>query len=102
MTWYTANVVKTERPAAVLFNLTELGYECGDAIGGFAYPLLNPDRGSFTPACVVAKGKTATALQWFFQPGVTFGLAGFKLFSDAAEGLEFLKNRLGPETREEH
>jgi hypothetical protein len=92
---YTAEVVKRERPIAVLFNLTELRYKWGDAIGGIAFPLLDRERSSFTPACVVAKGKTAQALQWFFQDRVIFGLAGFKLFTEAEQGLEFLQKQLG-------
>jgi hypothetical protein len=98
MTAYTADVVKWERPATVLFNLTELRYEWGDAIGGIALPFLDRDTSSFTPACVVAKGKTARALQWLFEDRIIFGLAGFKLFTEAEQGLRFLKKQLGVQT----
>ena len=91
---YVTQVVSKENPSAVLFNLTEYEYGAGDAIGQIVIPLLDHEKRSFKPACVVAKGRTAKALEWFFAPNVIFGIAGMKLFSDVAEGLVFLKKRL--------
>jgi hypothetical protein len=92
MAAYVMAVVKNDRPAAILFNLTNLQYEFGD--GGIALPLMLNEK-SVIPACFVANGTTAQALQWFFQRDVIFGIAGFKLFPDREQGLAFLKERTG-------
>jgi len=91
---FTSEVVSREHPIAVLFNMTDLRYQWGDAIGSIAFPLLNVGTNSFKPACVVAKGRTARALEWFFTDRAIFGIAGFKLFSDSEQALRFLKNRI--------
>lgn len=87
-------VVKNDRPAAVLFNVSNLQYEFGDAIGGIATPLI-VKRKSAIPACFIANGATAKALQWFFQEKMIFNLFGFRLFSDRERGIAFLKERIG-------
>jgi len=92
MAAYVMTVVKNDRPAAILFNLSNLEYEFGDAIGGIALPLML-DKKSVIPACFVANGTTAQALERFFQRDMIFGIAGFKLFPDHEQGLAFLKER---------
>jgi hypothetical protein len=87
---YVTEVVKTNVPVAVLFNLTSMHYEFGDAIGGIAVPLFIRKK-SFIPACVVAREETARALQCFFEKRMIFDVAGFKLFHDSEQGLEFLR-----------
>ena len=90
---HVETVVTNDRPIAVLFNLTNLHYEFGDAIGGVAVPLI-AKRKSVIPACFVANGKTAQALQWFFNKNMIFGVAGYKLFPDREQGLSFLRERI--------
>jgi hypothetical protein len=94
MAAYVTRVVKNDRPTAVLFNLTNLHYEFGDAIGVLVLPLMVNEE-SVIPACFVANGATAQALQWLFQKNMIFGTAGFKLFPDHEQGLAFLKERIG-------
>lgn len=86
-------VVKNYGPADVLFNLSNLEYEFGDAIGAIAVPLITTMK-SVIAACFVAKGTTAQALQWLFQKNMIFGLARFKLFSDREQGIAFLRGRI--------
>jgi hypothetical protein len=93
MAEYVLGVVKNDRPAAVLFNLRNLQYEFGDAIGGIALPLMAKGK-SAIPACFVAGDTTARALQWFFQKNAIFGIAGFKMFADLDEAIAFLKERI--------
>lgn len=90
---YVTAVVENDRPIAIVFNLTDLRYDFGDAIGGIAVPLILK-RKSAIPACFVANGETARALQWFFGKNMIFGVAGFKLFSDHEQGLAFLRERI--------
>ena len=90
---YVTRVVKNDRPTAVVFNLSNLQYEFGDAIGGIVFPLILKGK-SVIPACFVANGTTAKALQWFFQKNMIFGFAGFKLFSDRERGIAFLRARI--------
>ena len=90
---HVETVVKNDRPIAVLFNLTNLRYEFGDAIGAIAVPLI-VEKKSWIPACFIASGKTAHALQWFFEKNMLFGFAGFKLFQDREQGLAFLSQRI--------
>jgi hypothetical protein len=90
---YVAAVVKNDRPIAILFNLTDLCYHFGDAIGGIAVPLFVKTK-SAIPACFVANGETARALEWFFKKNMIFGFAGFKLFPDHDQGLAFLRERI--------
>jgi hypothetical protein len=90
---HVEKVVKDDRPIAVLFDLTNLSYEFGDAIGGIAFPLI-VERKSWIPACFVASGKTAQALEWFFKKNMIFGVAGFKLFPDHEQGIAFLSERI--------
>jgi hypothetical protein len=95
---YVTRVVKNDRPAAVLFNLSNLAYEFGDAIGGIAFPLIVKGK-SVTPACFVANGTTAQALQWLFQKNTIFCLARFKLFSDREQAVAFLRERINKTQR---
>jgi hypothetical protein len=90
MKLHVETVVKNDRPIAVLFNLKNLRYEFGDAIGAIAVPLI-VEKKSWIPACFVASGKTAHALQWFFEKNMIFSVAGFKLFPDHEQGLAFLR-----------
>ena len=90
---YVETVVKNDRPIALLFDLTNLHYEFGDAIGGIAVPLILGKK-SWMPACFVANDKTAQALEWFFKKNMLFGVAGFKLFSAHEQGLAFLTERI--------
>jgi hypothetical protein len=62
MSTYVTRVVKNYGPAAVLFNLSNLEYEFGDAIGAIAVPLITTTKSAIA-ACFVAKGTTAQALQ---------------------------------------
>jgi len=91
---HVEKVVKNDRPIAVLFNLTNLHYEFGDAIGAIAVPLII-EKKSWIPACFVASGKTAQALQWFFNKNMIFSVAGFKMFPDHEQGLAFLRESIG-------
>jgi hypothetical protein len=58
------------------------------------YALPCPD-GIFLPACIVAKGRTAKALQWFLDARTVVYHAGVKLFDKFEDGLDFLTGRLG-------
>jgi len=44
--------------------------------------------------CVVATGRTAKALQPFFDPHWIWGLLGMKFFDNSDDGLTYVKNRL--------
>ena len=92
MAAHVTSAVKNDRAAAVLFNLSNLEYDFGDAIGAIAIPLIKSKP--VIPACFVANGTTAQALQWFFQKNMIFGVAGFKLFSDREQGTAFLTERI--------
>jgi len=95
MKTHVEKVVKNDRPIAVLFNLTNLHYEFGDAIGGaIAVPLLIIEKKSWIQACFVASGKTAQALQPFFNKNMIFSVAGFKMFPDHEQGLASLRERI--------
>ena len=87
---FVTAVVENDRPIAILFNLTDLHYQFGDAIGGIVVPLILKRKSPIT-ACFVANGETAQSLQWFFEKNMIFGVAGFKLFSDHEQGLAFLR-----------
>lgn len=91
---YVETVVKNDRPIAFLFDLTNLHYEFGDALGALAAPLV-VEKKSWMPACFVAKDKTAQALEGFFKKNMLFDIAGFKLFSDHEQALTFLTERIG-------
>lgn len=95
---YATEVVSKHNPSAVLFNFTELqlaeDYLSVDAITNIARPMMKSEEKSFRPACIIAEGSMAKALEWFFSNNMIFGFAGWKLFTDIAEGLAFLKKRL--------
>lgn len=96
MKHHVKRLVAEKSPVAVLFDLTELAYVWGDALGSIAWDLhqkTDPRKSKmlFIPACVIARGRTAKALEWFFSPNVIFGIAGMRLFDNVADGLEFLR-----------
>ncbi len=93
MKTHVEKVVKNDRPIAVLFNLANLHYEFGDAIGAIAVPLI-VEKKSWIPACFVARGNTAQALQWAFNKNMLFSVAGFKMFPDHEQGLAYLRERI--------
>jgi len=98
MKGYTTEVVTKQNPASVLFNFSGLqlaeDYHSVDAISEIASPLYDPKKNWIKPACVIAQGKMAKALEWLFAPKVIFGIIGWRLFGDVTEGSEFLEKRL--------
>ncbi|NNE09663.1 MAG: hypothetical protein HKN20_13970 [Gemmatimonadetes bacterium] len=93
MKQYVKEIVAAENPAAVLFNLTRLDYEFGDAIMGIVKPLIDADR-NVRPICIHAAGNTALALAPFFGPGFLWGVLGIASCDTRAEGIEKLNKML--------
>jgi hypothetical protein len=82
-------------PSGVLFNLRHLDYVWGDSIGGLAYLVVRRPQNTIIPACVVATGRTAKALRFFFFiKGHVFVIAGMRLFENEAEALQFLRTTI--------
>jgi hypothetical protein len=94
-----------EPPAAVLFDLTELHYEWGDAILGILY-LLKRNAGSrrrpvlaWPPVAIAARGATREALTTLGAEGGLGGLVEVRLVGTREEALAHLRERLaGPGT----
>lgn len=90
---FVSEVVADENPAAVLFNLTRLDYEFGDAIMGIVMPLI--DAGRITrPFCVHATGNTALSLAPLFRPPFMWSVLGVVSCDTRAAGIEILKKML--------
>lgn len=92
---YVSRVVGRVGPAAVLFDLTDLEYKWGDAIGTMVLPLRQKDM-TFTQFCLVAVGFTAVALRPLFATNFIFGAAGGKLFDSGRDAVTHLMSQLSP------
>lgn len=96
---FVSEVIASDDPAAVLFNLTKLDYEWGDAIMGIVMPLVRADQ-SIRPSCVHATGNTAQALVPMFEPRFLWGIYGVMSCDTRAEGIEKLREKLAqPDTK---
>jgi hypothetical protein len=84
-------IVEQERPAAVLFGLRRLDYVWGDAIFGLISAVADPAHETFLPACILAEGRTASALNGLCQ---CFWDMGIGLFRDRANAEAYLQERL--------
>ena len=96
---HVREVVLEYQPDAVLFDMTGLHYEFGNAIGGIVYGLHKGEGFRFReilPCCIVATGRTAKALEWFFEHGSghILHLASMHLVDALDAGTEFLRCRL--------
>jgi hypothetical protein len=79
----------------VLFDLTDLDFKWGDAIGTMVLPLRRNNM-TFTPSCLVAVGPTAVALRPLFATNFIFGAAGGKLFDNRQDAVTHLISQLSP------
>jgi hypothetical protein len=98
---YVRKVVVQRQPDAVLLDMTALDYVWGDAMGGVLYaPLAEhaPEFRTVIPACVVATGTTAKALEWFFEDPTGFRAFGMQMFDSIHDGIAFLRRRLAEST----
>jgi len=87
-------------PAAVLFDMTELHYEWGDAILGILYPLMQ-NAGShrspvllWPPVAIAARGATRHALTSLGVEGGLGGLVEVRLVETREVALDHLRERL--------
>ena len=87
---YIEKVLTNYNCIGVIFNLLELNYIYGDAICGIVKPLWT-DKG-ITPSCIIAKGKTAMAIEPLLGSHFLLGLAGCKLFRSYEDGIYYLKS----------
>jgi hypothetical protein len=90
---YVSQVVAQVNPAAVLFDLTDLDYEWGDAICTMVLPLRTKDK-TFRPFCLIAVGPTAVALRPLFTANFIFGAFGGKLFENRQDGVAHLMSQV--------
>ncbi len=90
------SAVRYEGARAVIFDLSGLRYRRGDAIASIVLPLLDRSGEGCLPACVVAKGETATAIGPLMA-GTPFEVAGARLLDDVASAAADLETRLGAE-----
>jgi hypothetical protein len=93
-----SEIIGAEDPAGVLFNFLGLKYRWGDSIGNLATTIFNRQNRSILPACVLAKGRTAKALEWFHKVGTPFKIFKVDLFDTEEDALNFLHRRLSDET----
>jgi len=91
---YVRQLAAKHCTAAVMFDLTGLDYVWGDSILSIVLPFWDRKFPVTKPMCVVATGRTAEALQPFFDPLCIWGLLGVKFFDSLDDGLIYLKNRL--------
>ena len=88
------SLITEPHPAALLFDLTHLDYVWGDSIGGGIISLAFDKSGhGFLPTCLVARGRTAKALNGLMSLGLD--KIGFRLFKDEEEAVDFLRQKLG-------
>lgn len=90
-------VIREVQPAVVVFDLSDLVYIWGDAIGEIVHPL-QQETGGFLPSCIVARDRTARALSGLVQPQTIFGVAGTVLVQNVPEALENLRVRIRQKT----
>jgi len=98
MVSYLDSVLATTNAAAVLFDLRQLQYTSGDAIGGLAAALLKDRTAHMRPSAIVASGRTARSLQPLLGPQFIFGIVGTRMFSTIPDALNHLKRVLAQET----
>ena len=83
-------------PRAILFDLTCLEYEWGDAICGLVQAIVRErhELPLSIPTCVVARGETYEALKPLFDSIFLFHWAGSRLISERDEALAYLADAL--------
>ena len=89
---YTRSVLAGADASAVLFDLRNLRYVWGDAIGGLA--LLLQKNVVFRPSAIVASGGTAHALEPLLGSRFLFGVAGTKMFGTISEAVAHLSEAI--------
>ena len=62
---YVEHTIQTHQPEGLIFDLTGLHYQHGDAICEILRPLKQSQ--GFTPSCIVAGGKTKEALSTLYK-----------------------------------
>ena len=97
MVSYLRSALTTTDAAAILFDLRNLEYTWGDAIGGLAW-VLQKQAGVFRPSAIVANGLTARALAPLVGPQCSFGVVGTKMFGSMPEAIDHLERVLAQET----
>ena len=97
MVTYVRSVLSSTNATAVLFDLRDLHYTWGDAIGGLAWAL-REQATNFRPSAIVASGGTARALEPLLGPQFIFGVAGTKMFGSMGEAVHHLERLLDQET----
>jgi hypothetical protein len=93
MVSYVRSALDTREVAAALFDLRDLEYTWGDAIGGVVWALRQEGM-DFLPSAIVANGRTALALKSLFDMRGIFSVAGTKLFRTMNEPLRYLEGAL--------
>ncbi len=92
MIFFAREAIEKNSPSAVLFDLRRLNYTWGDAITDLARTVRDPETRRVLPACLLAKGRTATALEGLIRfAGRNMDLP---LFLDREEALQHLRSRL--------
>jgi hypothetical protein len=76
-------IVQSEKPSAILFNLSQLHYEWGDSILSLAYACFDRGARTIIPGCLLAEGKTADALESLINLGSTHLIELFRNRDDA-------------------
>lgn len=93
---YLRSVLSEVAAGGVVFDLTFLEYEWGDAIGSLAFPLLRGDKPR--PAAIVAHGQTASALKPLLQEPCVLGVAGVALTESVEEAIALVESRCNSES----
>lgn len=86
MVAYVRSALSTTNTAAMLFDLRNLDYTWGDAIGGLAVALMEKNA-SFRPSAIVAVGPTARALEPLLSRRFVIGFAGAKMFDNVPDAV---------------
>lgn len=97
MAGHARKIIADTNPEGVIFDLSRLHYEWGDAIGQLAFALHDPANGTVRPGVVVATGSTARVLEPLFAPNFVFGALGVALVGTHAEALRRIQR--GPPER---
>jgi hypothetical protein len=82
---YVEQTIHTYQPEGLIFDLTGLRYQYGDAIAEILLPL--KQNQGFIPGCIVANGKTKNALSALYKNSL-FEIAKCRILSSVQEAID--------------
>ena len=96
MSNYTLEAYRQYLPKAILFDLSDLDYEWGDAICGLVQVIIRErhELSLSIPTCVLAQGGTYESLKPLFESGFLFTYTGTELIAKRDVAISYLLDSL--------